>query len=171
MGRNHIRFVLLAVLAMLLFVLTNLQAQSLATNSAPPIPATNTNAPTRPISDAQFKKILADAQANGKDHTIVSEVTTAFGITHNGETLTMRHDPFLDDNKDRHSLIIPNNGNYIIAKSTIQNAHDYYVDKNLMLISALIIDPKNEITIIPNKDAQAGLDAELKFFAGIADQL
>jgi hypothetical protein len=30
---------------------------------------------------------------------------------------------------------------------------------------------KDGATIISNKDAQAGLDAELKFFAGIANQL
>ena len=48
--------------------------------------------------------------------------------------------------------------------------YDYYVDKNLVLISALYSAPDG-ITIIPNKDAQAGLDAELKFFADIANQL
>lgn len=34
MSRSHNRLVLLAILAMLIFALTNLQAQSLTTNSA-----------------------------------------------------------------------------------------------------------------------------------------
>jgi hypothetical protein len=44
------------------------------------------------------------------------------------------------------------------------------VDKNFVLIDAAYFT-KSAATIIPNKDAQAGLNAELKFFAGTVDQL
>lgn len=152
-----------AALVILTFLPTNLQAQSSPTDSAP----------TRPISDAQFKKILADAQTNGKDHPTNSEATTAFGITHQGETLTLRQDSFRDTEHNRHTLTILNNGNYLFALRNAQfdRVHIYYVDKNLVLISALVSTTEVEISIVPNKDAQAGLDAELKYFAGIADQL
>ena len=40
--------------------------------------------------------------------------------------------------------------------------------KDLTLISA-VIDSGNGISILPNKDAQSGLDAELKFFALVDD--
>jgi hypothetical protein len=171
MSRNQNRLVSLAVLAMLTFALSSLQAQRAATNSAPEIAATNTNAPTRPISDAQFKKLLADNAKNGESALTLPIVAKAFGVDHPGES--DRHETFQSPDKHNHTFCQLDNGNYMF--NTLIPADDliaycYYADKNLVLISAASIT-KDGATIIPNKDAQAGLDAELKFFAGIADQL
>jgi hypothetical protein len=169
MNRSHNFLISLAVLAMLTFALTSLQAQSSVTNSAPPTAATNTNAPTRPISDAQFKKILADNAANGQVTPIQPIVVKTFGVEPGQE----RHDTFISPDKNYNTVAQFNNGNYLFSVANESFAYDYYVyyvDKNLVLIDAAYVT-KDGATIIPNKDAQAGLNAELKFFAGIADQL
>jgi hypothetical protein len=166
MNRSHNRLVLLAVLAMLTFALTSLQAQNSATNSAPPISAPSTNAPTRPISDAQFKKLLADAAKNGDVRPILPIVVKTFGIEPGQE----RDDSFQGDDKRAHTFAQFRNGNYFFSLANEVICYTYYVDKNLVLISAASIT-KDGATIIPNKDAQAGLDGELKFFAGTVDQL
>jgi hypothetical protein len=156
----NIPIVLLVILAMLTLALTSLQAQDSATN-----------APARPISDAQFKKILDDTAKNGKDRPILPQAMTAFGISFTGTNLMFRSDSFHDKEQYRHAFVVLNNGNYFFTLRNTQFAKVYYVDKNLVLISALTVNTKYEITVIPNKDAQIGLNAELKFFAGIADQL
>jgi hypothetical protein len=168
MNRNQNRLVLLAVLAMLTFALTSLQAQSSATNSAPQISATNTNAPTRPISDAQFKKLLADNAKNGDAGQTAPLIAKAFGVDYSGES--ERRDSFDGINKFGHTFSQLDNGNYIFSTSNESIGYDYYVDKNLVLIAAVRLT-KDGVTIIPNNDAQAGLNTELKFYAGIADQL
>jgi hypothetical protein len=171
MSRSQNHFVLLAVLVMLTFALTSLQAQSSAANFAPPIPATNTNAPTRPISDAQFKKLLADvASTNADAGSTDSRIAKAFGVDHPGQS--ERRDSFVGPDKHGHTFSKLDNGNYIFstADESLTHSYSYYADKKLVLITAVYATGQG-ITIIPNKDAQAGLDAELKFFAGIADQL
>jgi hypothetical protein len=145
----------LAVLAGLIFLPTSSQAQN----------------NHRPISDAQFKKIVADAQVNGKVREASSVVTTAFGITRKGETLTLRQSAFADDEKNYHTIVLLPNGQYLFSLKKPQDVVIYYVDANLALIAALNNAAQNGISILPNKNAQSGLDAELKFFAGIADEL
>jgi hypothetical protein len=167
MSRNHNRIVSLAVLAMLTFALTSLQAQSVATNSAPLISTVGTNALTRPISDAQFKKILADSAASADVLTISPIVAKTFGLDPGQKERDYTYQPA---DKRYHTFTQFNNGNYFFSVMSESIAYDYYVDKNLVLISAASVI-KDGVTIIPNKDAQAGLDAELKFFAGIANQL
>jgi hypothetical protein len=169
MIRSHNRLVLLVILAMLTFALTNLQAQSSATNSAPSIAATNTNAPIRPISDAQFKKILTDTQANGKTASLPANIAAAFGVSNPAEKEV--GDPFNDPTGRVHIFFELDNGNYIFCVSEKHIAYNYYVDKNLTLKSALSVNDKKEITILSNKDAQGGLNAEFAFFADIANQL
>jgi hypothetical protein len=169
MNRSRNLLILLAILAMLMFALTSLQAQSAATNSTPPISAPSTNAPTRPISDAQFRKLLADlASTNAVVGPTAPIVAKAFGVDHPGET--ERRDCFQTSDKHYHAISQLDNGNYIFSTSNELISYDYYVDKNLTLISALSVT-KQGVTIIPNKDAQADLDAELKTLASIADQL
>jgi hypothetical protein len=110
MNRRQNILISLAVLAMLTFALTSLQAQSSATNSAPPIPVTNTNAPTRPISDAEFKKLLTDtASTNALVAPTALIVAKAFGVNHPGET--ERHDSFQSPDKHYHTFSQLDNGN------------------------------------------------------------
>lgn len=150
------RCVLLAILAILTLAPTVSEAQS-----------------QNPfMSDFQFKKILAEAQANGKDTKIPSEVTTAFGLTQKGETLTMRRLTYNDAKQNQYSFINPNNGNYLFATKFTSGTIVLYVDKNLMLISGLQkIAGKNEFSILPNKEAQVDLNALLLIFARLADTL
>jgi hypothetical protein len=134
-------------------------------------PSSGNSTRVRPISDAQFQKILIDARANGKDIPTSTDVTTAFGLSHKGETLTLRHDGFRDAAQKHHGITILPNGNYFFALKETETSHVYYVDKNLFLIAALINSVKDGITILPNKDAQEGLNAELAYFAMVADKL
>jgi hypothetical protein len=159
MSRGHNHLVLLAILAMLTFALNSLQAQSSTTNSTP----------THPISDAEFKKLLADiASTNADVGPTLPIVAKAFGVYRPGQS--ERHDSFQGPDKRGYTFSQLDNGYYIFSTANELIAYDYYVDKNLVLISACSVT-KQGVTIIPNKDAQAGLDAELKYFAGIADQL
>ena len=138
---------------------------------ATPASATGATAHVKPITDAQFQKILADLRVNGKDHPILSEVTTLLGITHKGETLTVRQDAFRDAGQSLHTFMKLSDGNYLFALRNTQAVHIYHVGNDLVLISALINAANDGITILPNKDAQEGLNAELAFFAGVADKL
>jgi hypothetical protein len=170
MSRSQNRLILLAVSAMLTFALTSLQAQISTTNYTTIICKTNINALTRPITDAQFKKILADNAANGTNGLTNVTVAKDFGIYHPG--MSERYDLFQDDQHNKHSFTQLDNGNYMFITEIGAVDSYYYVDKNLDLISAGTAKITDQhITIIPNKDAQAGLNAELNVFAGIADQL
>ena len=142
---------------------------------APPIaPATGGNSaaatPNRPITDAQFKKILADTAANGLNASTERLISQAFGVNYPGET--ERYDSFEDADKRLHTFSQLDNGNYIFSTRNQTISYNYYVNKNLVLIYALY-KTKDGITML-DKDAaqtQAGLNTELAFFAGIANQL
>jgi hypothetical protein len=168
MSSKYHRLISLVILATL-ELLPNLNAQSSATNSTPPIAATNTNTPIRLISDAQFKKLLADvASTNADTAPTLPTLAKVFGLEHPGQS--ERHDTFRGPDQHYHTFSQLDNGNFIFGQSDGLAVRNYYVDKNLVLISALLVD-KDGVTFIPNKDAQAGLDAELITFAGIADHL
>jgi hypothetical protein len=159
---------------MQIFALISLQAQNSTAKAAPAnaVPssaATTPAAPPRPISDAQFKKILADTAANGVTAPTAPVIANAFGVNHKDET--ERRDSFNDSIGNIYTFSKLDNGNYIFSMGESKISHDYYVDKNLILISAVTYTVKDGITVLPTKDAQPGLNAELKYFAGIADQL
>lgn len=128
---------------------------------------------SRPISDAQFKKLLGDLETNGYVATISAPITTALGLTRPDQTLTVRQDPFIDSEKRSHAFIKLDNGNYLFETTNAENTlvHTYYVAKDLVLIVAVVAIIHGTISIMPKKDAQKGLEAELKFFSGIADGL
>jgi hypothetical protein len=128
---------------------------------------------SRPISDAQFKKLLGDLETNGFVGTISSPITTALGLTRQDQTLTVRQDPFLDSKKGAHAFIKLDNGNYLFETTNAENTlvRTYYVAKDLVLIVAVVAVIHGTISIMPKKDAQKGLEGELRFFSGIADGL
>ena len=125
----------------------------------------------RPITDAQFEKLLADLDAKGTTTQLSPLITTSFGLTHQGETLTVHQDAFADEAKNVHGLVKLGNGNYLFGYIEMYASHLYYVDKHLVLIAAMVDSFKgggDKISMPPNKDAQKGLDAELTFFAHLA---
>jgi hypothetical protein len=125
----------------------------------------------RPITDAQFEKLLADLDAKGTTTQLSPLITTSFGLTHQGETLTVHQDAFADEAKNVHGLVKLGNGNYLFGYIEMYASHLYYVDKHLVLIAAMVDSFKgggDKISMSPNKDAQKGLDAELTFFAHLA---
>jgi hypothetical protein len=125
----------------------------------------------RPITDAQFEKLLADLDAKGTTTQLSPLITSRFGITHQGQTLTVHQDSFADEAKNVHGLVKLGNGNYLFGYLQMYASHLYYVDKHLVLIAAMVDsfrDGGEKISMLPNKDAQKGLDAELTFFAQLA---
>jgi len=141
----------------------------------------------RPISDAQWKKLRADLDANGTDDRLPANLTIAFRLTHLGEReLPSRQLVELHDVKLSPLYLtiakLPN-GNYFLSGADGNNANRpkivrvYYVTKVLGLIAAVSATGFNGgsqtplISIIPNRVAQNGLNAVLNVLAGIADKL
>jgi hypothetical protein len=131
----------------------------------------------RPISDAQFTKILADIVSHGTARTIPSQVTTALGLTHKAESLTAPQLAYLEttsayNDKTNHTIAKLGNGNYLLANTNPDRPVGYifYVDGDLGLIRAVQQTAKG-IATWPKEDAQKALEVELTFYAGIGELL
>lgn len=129
--------------------------------------------PKRPISDAQFKKILDDMAANGAVRAVPTRLTKALGLTKGDEVLTLRRVGYRDDKKLTHTLMrLENDRGYLFAFSAPSVIYFYNVSKDLNTITAAIKDTiPSGITMLSKDEAQKGLDTELAFFATIADRL
>lgn len=140
-----------------------------------PTRASSTAAPAapsfRPMSAAQFGKLLADLAAHGSTTQLSPRLSTALGVTRQGETLTVHQDTFVDSAKNVHGFVELTNGNYLFAYIERYASHLYYVDRRLVLISSLEDTYRNgteAISATSGTGAQKGLDAELEFFARLS---
>lgn len=131
----------------------------------------------RPLSDAQFTKILADIASHGTARAIPSQITSALGLTHKAESLTAPQLAYLETtsaytDKTNHTIAKLGNGNYLLANTNPDRPVGYifYVDRDLGLIGALQQTAKG-ISTWPKADAQKALDVELTFYAGIGELL
>jgi hypothetical protein len=164
-----LRFSCAAVLAALLPAMAC--AQTAAPSAAP-----------RAITDAQFAKLLADLAANGSNGTVPSGITTALGLTHAGDTLTVKQDTVTDTSdatKAVHTFLKLANGNVLVANVNVEGTvvRVYYADPRLALISALVARKPpggafgSDITMLGTPSAKDAWNAELAALAAISAKL
>jgi len=172
-----VRFGCVAVVAALLPALAGAQ-----TPAPTPAPTVAPTAGPRPISDAQFAKLLADLAANGSNGVVPPTITRALGLTAAGESLTVRQDTVLDNadpSRAAHTFLKVANGNFIVANVNVDATiiRVYYADARLGLISALIARKPpgglvgSDITMIAPASAADAWRAELAALATIAGKL
>jgi len=124
------------------------------------------------ITNGQFLEILVDLGVSGTTVMLPARVTKGLGLTHLDETLTVKLDSFKDDAGAFHFIAkLDNDAGFIVSVTDLLAAHDFYVNKDRVLVSAISVTEKNGVVSIPNKDAQKLLDVEWVYWAGMADRL
>jgi hypothetical protein len=151
----------------------------------PALACAQTSAPTavpRPITDAQFARLVSDLAANGSNGPVPTGITTALGLTHAGETLTVRQDTVIDNadtTHTAHTFLKLANGNYLVANVNADATlvRVYYADPRLVLISALVARKPpggsvgSDITMLATADAASAWSAEMAALAAISGKL
>jgi len=124
----------------------------------------------RPLTDAQFKKILDAMAAAGAVRQIGAQITATLGAGPEDEPLTCVMIRY-DEGKQSHAFakLQDERGFLLSVREEGGNSHIYYADSALKLIRSLDEDDNQGLSLAPNVIAQTGLDAELTFWARKAD--
>jgi hypothetical protein len=128
-------------------------------------------ASSRPMTDAQFEKVRMDLSLHGTETELSSQISSAFGLTARGQSLTVHQDAYLDAAKNAHGFIALPNGNYLFGYIERYASHLYYVDRRLSLIASLIDakqDGAEKIVMLSDSAGRLGLAVELQFFANLS---
>lgn len=129
--------------------------------------------PPRPITDAQFAKLAAQIPIQGHEQAILKQTTDALGITKDGDAALTLRQIGTDDGQGTTLVLspLPNGRGYLLADVNMQATHAFWIDKNLVLVAATVKAPGKPPVAMPANVAHAELDAELHFWAGIADKI
>jgi hypothetical protein len=145
------RLAALAVLALLTFVPTSLQAQNPARNEAP-------------LSEIQLKKINDFLAAKGRDQDIGEVVSKKLGLSTN----VMKQLAIKDRAGNVHAYHLLPNGGMLFAFISDMTAYNYRLDPNFKVIASVAMTDNIPAEI---KAPETGAKAELVIWARFADQL
>jgi hypothetical protein len=137
--------------------------------AALPVMAQPAPAP-RPLTDAQLKKVLDLMAATGAVRQIGSQITATLGAGPEDAPLTCVMVRY-DEGKQSHAFAkLQDEGGFLISfREAGGGSHIYFTDNALRLIRSVDEDEDQGLSLAANNAAQAGLDAELIYWAGKAD--
>jgi hypothetical protein len=170
-GRTQIiLFCLLCVSAALAF---HLLAAALAPRQAsagePTALAPPTQAPSRPLSDAELEKINKMIADKGSEIRLNREITTLLGVTRGDELLLSRGVAVKDEMGDVHEFEpLAGDRGYLILRLNPQLNTIYWVTKEFVLTAARSRVPGQPSEEIPLAEAQGGVAKELAYWAAFA---
>jgi hypothetical protein len=124
----------------------------------------------RPLTDAEFKKLLDLMASSGAVRQIGSQITAILGAGSEDEPLTCVMVRY-DEGKQSHAFAkLQDERGFLISFREADGAsHIYFTDNALRLIRSVDEDEDLGLSLAANSSAQTGLDAELIFWARKAD--
>jgi hypothetical protein len=133
------------------------------------------HAAPKPLSDAQLTRLWALSAAKGVHVVVVDQVTNALGLTANGSQIDVFQLSFKQTSTGiTHKFDPLNDGRgYLIMVGMPDGVsyRCYWVDKDLVLISALDFRPGQTSAPIPTPIASTQLDEEWKIWALLANDV
>lgn len=143
------------------------QGVELPTPAAEPASAAPlASVPAKPLSEEQLQKICKWIADHGSVSTDIKKLTDALGLTKNDEKLTLPGMSTHDAENVIYIIQILNDGKgYVVADVNHELFHVYWVDKNLDLVSAVSMIKGQTPAAMPIKDAAAGINHDLAFWA------
>lgn len=130
------------------------------------IQAAPTPGPT--LSSDQQKAIAALMALHGRDIPLNASVTFALGLSKKGEVLTLRQ-VTINAHPVLHGYVpLPDGGLLLMIDDQVLPI-DYRLDANLKLLAA--VSMKGDAPVVVSvSDAQDGVNAEISYWAGIANR-
>jgi hypothetical protein len=124
----------------------------------------------RPLSEAQFKKILDLMGQTGAVRQIGAQITASLGAGPEDTPLTCLMIRY-DEDKRSHAFakLQDEKGFLLSVRDEGGFSHIYFTDNRLKLIRAIDEDEDKGLAMAPNVVAQGGLDEELAYWAAKAD--
>ena len=124
----------------------------------------------RPLSEAQFKKLLDLLAQAGAVRQIGVQITAILGAGPEDTPLTCVMVRY-DEGKRSHAFakLQDDKGFLLSVRDEDGSSQIYYADNALKLISAVDEDERQGLSLALNTEAEGGLDEELAFWAGRAD--
>jgi len=124
----------------------------------------------RPLSEAQFKKVLDLMAQTGAVRQIGSQITASLGAGPEDTPMTCVMIRY-DEGKRSHAFakLQDEKGFLLSVREEGGFSHIYYTDNGLKLIRAVDEDEDQGLAMAPNVVAQGGLEEELVFWASKAD--
>ena len=124
----------------------------------------------RPITDLELKKLLDLMAAEGAVRQIGAQITATLGAGPEDLPLTCVMIRYDEGSRSHAFAKLQDERGYLLSVREEGGAsHIFFADNALKLIRSLDEDEDQGLSLAPNVIAQAGLDAELTFWARKAD--
>jgi len=125
--------------------------------------------PNLRVSDVQLNAIIGDMTIR---RSLNSELTTALGLTHSGETLPTTQTAYVDHSGFTQFFAKPDNcDGYIVGVVSAAYTQYYLLTTNLVLVASAMNTPKDGTVIVANNDAQPPLNQQWRFWGRVGGAL
>jgi len=129
--------------------------------------------PTAPLSGEQLQKILKNLEERNKLAAVDRVITDSLGLTKNGEVLTLQYRALKDSQGIMHAFVLLNgNMGYLVSQRKGNESIIFHLDptlKPVITIAGTYGQPK--FSAVPLPDVEGTLQAELRYWANIADTM
>lgn len=157
MGRRKTYLVAIA----LALGLTGAQAQSAPHESLGP----------KGVLTAERQQVLSEALTkSGREVPLSAAVATALGLSNGSEIKIVQIATKAKEDGHYHVYYLLPSGDILLSIVDTEKARNYRLDAHLRLVEA-VTAIESVPTVIPVSDAQITVEEELRYWAGIADQL
>ena len=121
------------------------------------------------LTGDQQKKLAALMAAYGHDVALSQPVTDALGLSKGGEVLTLRQ-LTVDEHPELHTYIPLADRGFIFFFIDTTAARSYRLDGNFKFVAAVSKKKGQEPVVIPISDAYRNVQAEIAYWAALADK-
>jgi hypothetical protein len=144
-----------------------------AAPAAAPTPRTIPNDPAANdaphLTSAQILKLSQLLAKFSRDLPPDPIVTNALGLTRDGESIVLRQLDISPDHQTVHAYIVTPDGGYLYIVSVVGKARSYRANSKQELVVAVEAAATGAPVVIPAADAKKELQAEIVFWASVAD--